>query len=263
MMPSEPLSDDALKAEVRAKYGQIAAAAKPCCCSGGAAFDVSEDYTALDGYVSDADLSLGCGLPTEHAGLRSGDSVLDLGSGAGNDAFIARARVGDEGQVIGVDMTDEMIALARRNARLLGYENVTFRKGEIEALPVEDASVDVIISNCVLNLVPDKVRAFAEMRRVLRPGGRFCVSDIVTTGALPPAVRRAAALYAGCVSGALEQDAYLALLADAGFRDVQVVKERPLDVPDEALAEAGPGAVAEFRASGTALRSITVVGHVA
>ena len=189
---------------------------------------IGDAYAGVAGRLAEADLNLGCGVPTRHAALRPGETVLDLGSGAGNDAFIARHEVGPEGRVLGVDMTAEMIAKARGNAAKLGYDNVEFREGPIEQMPVDAGSVDVVISNCVLNLVPDKGRAFAEMFRVLRPGGRFCVSDIVATGELPAPVREVAALYVGCVAGAMAEDRYLALLETTGFDDVRVAEAKPI-----------------------------------
>lgn len=250
-----------LKTTVREKYARVAVANESCCestCCG--ADDISmigDAYDDVAGYLADADLGLGCGLPTEHAGLQPGQTVLDLGSGAGIDAFIARQAVGTTGRVLGVDMTPEMVAKARANAEKLGFENVDFLLGDIEALPLDAEAVDVIISNCVLNLVPDKEAAFAEMHRVLRSGGHFCVSDIVHRGAMPEAVQRSAELYAGCVGGAMEHDAYLGLLRAAGFEDVRVVKERAIDIPDAALTTEEREA---FRASGAAILSVTVVG---
>ena len=179
---------------------------------------IGDAYAGVAGHLAEADLNLGCGVPTRHAALAAGETVLDLGSGAGNDVFIARHEVGPEGRVIGVDMTPEMIVKARANASKLGYDNVEFRLGEIERMPVEAGSVDVVISNCVLNLVPDKAGAFAEMFRVLRPGGRFCVSDIVATGELPPPVQDAAGLYVGCVAGAMPEEDYLAPARRGRFR---------------------------------------------
>ena len=163
---------------------------------------IGDAYRSVEGYVAEADLGLGCGVPTEHAGIRPGDTVLDLGAGAGVDAFVARRLVGEEGKVYGVDMTPDMVAKARANAEKLGYRNVEFRLGEIERLPFERDMIDVVISNCVLNLVPEKARAFAEIHRVLRPGAHFCVSDIVASAPLPEGMRNAAALYVGCVAGA-------------------------------------------------------------
>ena len=222
---------------------------------------IGDAYQGVAGRLEDADLNLGCGVPTTHAALRPGETVLDLGSGAGNDAFIARHEVGPGGRVIGVDMTPEMIARARGNAAKLGFANVEFRLGEIERLPVEASTVDVVISNCVLNLVPDKAQAFAEMFRVLRPGGRFCVSDIVATGVLPPGVREAAGLYVGCIAGAMPETEYLRSLEAAGFRAVEIVKATPIELPDEALSPHMPDAeIDAFRASGATLKSVTVIG---
>ena len=193
--------------------------------------------------------------------MAAGETVLDLGSGAGNDAFIARHEVGSDGRVIGVDMTPEMITKARTNASKLGYDNVEFRLGEIERMPVETGSVDVVISNCVLNLVPDKASAFAEMFRVLRPGGRFCVSDIVATGALPAPVQDAAGLYVGCVAGAVPEADYLTLLGEVGFEQVHVAEAKPVALPDDALApHMDAEKLAAFRASGIVLKSVTVTG---
>src|SRR4051794_38425899 len=266
-MPSE----DEVRTLVRERYGAIARAGTSCCapscCSGGPKMApnglnvIGDAYAGVEDRLADADLNLGCGVPTRHAALRPGETVLDLGSGAGNDAFIARHEVGAEGRVLGVDMTPDMITKARANAEKLGYDNVEFRLGEIERLPVEAGSVDVVISNCVLNLVPDKVRAFAEMARVLRPGGRFCVSDIVATGELPEGVRAAAGLYVGCIAGAMPEVDYLGLIAAAGFADVRVAEAKPIGLPDDALApHLDPDAIAAFLASGVTLRSVTVLG---
>jgi SAM-dependent methyltransferase len=209
--------------------------------------------------VADADLGLGCGLPTEHAGLEPGHTVLDLGAGAGIDAFAARHEVGPTGRVLGVDMTPEMVAKARTNARTLGFDNVEFRLGEIEALPVETDTVDVVVSNCVLNLVPDKPRAFAEIARVLRPGGHFCVSDIVTTSDLPEALRRDAALYVGCIAGALRKADYLDVIEAAGFAGVEVAAERVITLPDDVLhAHLSSEEIARFRAEEPHVLSVTV-----
>ena len=192
---------------------------------------IGDAYAGVAGRLDEADLNLGCGVPTRHAALQPGETVLDLGSGAGNDVFIARHEVGPEGRVIGVDMTPDMIAKARANAAKLGFANVEFRLGEIEHLPVEAGSIDVIISNCVLNLLPDKAPAFAEMFRVLRPGGRFCVSDIVATGELPEGVRNAAGLYVGCIAGAMPEAEYLGLIDEAGFADVGSPRPSRLSCP--------------------------------
>lgn len=257
---------DALKTAVREKYAAVATEDASCCgsstcCDSGADFDVSEDYGDADG-AADADLDLGCGLPTEPADLRAGERILDLGSGAGMDAFVARRDVGPEGHVHGVDLAEEMVAKARANANTLGYENVTFEVGDIEELPVEGGRFDVVLSNCVLNLVPDKRAAFAEMHRVLRPGGRFSVSDIVHVGSLPHELRKDAELYVGCIAGAMERGAYLDRLREAGFTDVQVVAEKTISLPDDLLAEhLDPAEMSRFRAGDAALQSVTVVGR--
>ena len=215
----------------------------------------------MAGRQDEADLNLGCGVPTRHAAMQPGETVLDLGSGAGNDVFIARHEVGPEGHVIGVDMTPAMIARARANAEKLGLANVEFRQGQIEALPVEDGTIDLVISNCVLNLLPDKAPAFREIFRVLKPGGRFCVSDIVATGELPAPVRDAAGLYVGCIAGAIPETVYRGLIQKAGLEGVRVAEAKPIPLPDEVLAAHMSAAeVAAFRASGVELLSVTVLG---
>lgn len=257
-----------IKKLVKEKYAQIAQTGRQgssCCsgsecCSGSTTF--SDDYSKLDGYTSDADLGLGCGIPTEHAGIRAGHTVLDLGSGAGNDVFVARRLVGEAGKVIGVDMTEAMVEKARLNNEHMGYTNVEFRLGDIESLPVSDTSVDVVISNCVLNLVPDKRAAYREILRVLKPGGRFSISDIVIRGNLPDSIKAAAELYAGCVAGALGKDEYLGTIAEVGFRDVTVVKEKQIVLPDELLLKhISREDIEEFKFAGTAILSITVVAN--
>jgi ubiquinone/menaquinone biosynthesis C-methylase UbiE len=260
-----------IKSTVKERYTQIAGQsrgenASSCCGTGGCStveYDVfAEDYSKLQGYTPDADLGLGCGIPTEFAQIREGDTVVDLGSGAGNDVFVARTLAGDKGKVIGVDLTDAMIEKARANAAKLGFQNVEFRAGDIERIPVAPGTADVVISNCVLNLVPDKARAFAEIFRILKTGGHFSISDVVVRGTLPPAIREAAEMYVGCVAGALEKETYLGHIAAAGFSDVRVVKEKVSDLPDEILLQyLSPGALREFRASGTAIKSITVYGR--
>jgi arsenite methyltransferase len=255
---------ETIRAMVRDKYGAIARREASCCgCDGGAdGIDmIGSAYQSVDGYVAEADLGLGCGVPTEHAGIQPGHAVLDLGAGAGIDAFVARRLVGEKGQVYGVDMTPDMVAKARTNVEKLGYQNVEFRLGEIERLPFERDSIDVVISNCVLNLVPDKARAFAEIYRVLRPGGHFCVSDIVASAPLPEGIRNAAALYVGCVAGAESEANYLAIVANAGFRDIRVAKSRRIDLPEEALANTlAAKDVASARETDLHVTSVTVVG---
>ena len=196
---------------------------------------LASSYAHLPGYVPEADYGLGCGLPTEIAQIAPGQTVLDLGSGAGNDVFVARAIVGEAGRVIGVDMTEAMIAKARANADKRGFANVEFRLGEIEALPVEADMVDVVVSNCVLNLVPDKRKAFAEVFRVLKPGGHFSISDIVSEGDVPADVRASLAAYAACIGGAVDKSDYLGLIAEAGFVNARVAREHvagSLNTPD-------------------------------
>ena len=253
---------------VRAKYAEIALQdkdtnASSCCGAGGCSTEVynimTDDYTQVEGYNPDADLGLGCGLPTQYAGIKKGDTVLDLGSGAGNDCFVARHETGDDGRVIGVDFTPEMIAKARDNARKLDYQNVEFRQGDIEALPLSACMVDVVVSNCVLNLVPDKRKAFSEVLRVLRPGGHFSISDVVLVGELPPAIQGAAEMYAGCVSGALQESDYLGIIRELGFLDITIQKRKPIVVPDDILTNyLDAEQLAVFKASGTGIFSITV-----
>ncbi|HMX41065.1 MAG TPA: arsenite methyltransferase [Saprospiraceae bacterium] len=256
-----------IKSLVREKYSQIAhqdkATNETTCCgvgpTGGTYNIMSDSYSHLPGYNADADLGLGCGLPTEFARIQPGHTVLDLGSGAGNDCFVARAEAGPTGKVIGVDFTPAMIRRARENAEKLGYNNVEFRSGDIEELPVSDASVDVVVSNCVLNLVPDKAKVFSEIYRVLRPGGHFSISDVVLLGELPDALRNAAEMYAGCVSGAIQMEDYLALARAAGFSDLTIQKQKPILIPDNILLEyLSADELREFVASGTGIFSITL-----
>ena len=262
-----------LKSIVKQKYGEIAQKSleeldgSTCCgtqCCGGEPYDLNsfnDDYTNLKGYNKEADLKLGCGVPTEVAAIKSGDTVLDLGSGAGNDAFVARAIVGDSGKVIGVDMTEAMIAKAQKNTITLGYTNVEFRLGDIENMPVQADSVDVVISNCVLNLVPNKKKAFSEIYRVLKPGAHFSVSDIVLTRELPEGLQQAAEMYAGCVSGAIQRTDYLGIIEKTGFQEVQVKVEKPIWLPkDVSLKYLSPEEVEKFTSSDAAILSITVYG---
>jgi arsenite methyltransferase len=235
--------------------------APPCCSPSSVETQFSESYDSVEGYVKEADYGLGCGIPTEFVEVREGDTVLDLGSGAGNDVFVASRMVGEKGLVIGLDMTEAMVEQARANKKKLGVENVEFVLGEIESMPIRENSVDVVISNCVLNLVPDKHRAYGEINRVLRPGGSFSISDIVVEGEMSPAVRQAAALYAGCVSGALSRKDYLEAISGNHFRDVAVVKERKIEIPDALLLEHLSREEAEaFRKSEVEIFSITVTG---
>jgi len=264
--------ENELKKIVKEKYGEIARAADAgpncscgCSCSppgGPAGYSVMNDeYKGIDGYVPEADLNLGCGLPINYAGIRPGDKVVDLGSGAGNDVFIARRIVGPAGRVIGVDFTQDMIDNARRNNKKMGYANVEFRLGDIEALPLENDTIDVIVSNCVINLVPDKKKAFAEIFRVLRPGARFCISDIVLKGELPEKLKSVAEMYAGCVSGALQKEDYLGIIRKAGFSNVEVQTSKRITLPDNALKDyLDDDEIALIRKSGFEALSITVTG---
>lgn len=245
-----------LRTTVRDKYAAVARGETLSCCGpDGCADDINmigDAYDNVEGYVSDADLKLGCGLPVEHAGLAPGQIVLDLGAGAGLDAFVARRIVGETGRVLGVDFTPEMVEKARANAVSLGYTNVHFEHGDIEALPFRDASVDVIISNCVLNLVPDKKKAFFEMARVTRPGGHFCISDVVSRGTLPENIRASAELYAGCVAGAIDQSEYFNLLYEAGFQNVEIVAERPITLPESLVSSHTEAPLYSITVRGTA-----------
>ena len=256
-----------IKEIVKEKYGEIAKKESSCgCCdTKNKVVDYtmfSDDYTKLDGYVADADLGLGCGLPTEFAGIKKGDTILDLGSGAGNDIFVARSLAGEEGKLIGLDFTEEMIAKANKNKEKTGFKNVEFKLGEIEEMPVDSDSVDVVISNCVLNLVPDKNKAFAEIYRVLKPGAHFCVSDVVLNGDLPEGLKKSASMYAGCVAGALQQDDYLKTIEEAGFKDVEVKKTKVIELPDEVLrGYLTDNEINDFRKNDIGIFSITVVAY--
>ncbi len=262
------MESNQIKELVKEKYGEIALKdrtdnAASCCGATGCCEDVAnimaDDYTKLDGYQEDADLALGCGLPTEFAQIKPGDTVIDLGSGAGNDVFIARHEVGETGNVIGVDFTPAMIEKARENADKLGFNNVEFRQGDIEDMPVANNKADVIVSNCVLNLVPDKQKAISEIHRVLKPGGHFSISDIVLDGELPEGIQSAAEMYAGCVSGALQKSEYLSIIKEQGFKNITLQKEKKITVPDEILGEyLSQEEIDTFKAGGTGIYSVTV-----
>jgi ubiquinone/menaquinone biosynthesis C-methylase UbiE len=254
---------------VKEKYGQIAdqnttenqsCCCGPSCCGDGVDYTVfSESYEKVDGYIPDADLGLGCGIPTDFAKIRQGDTVVDLGSGAGNDCFVARALTGSAGKVIGIDMTEKMIEKANINLKKLGYENVEFRLGDIEEMPVESAIADVVISNCVLNLVPDKSKAFSEIFRILKPGGHLSVSDVVLRGDLPEKIKNAAEMYAGCVSGATDIEKYLSMMSAAGLKSILIQKEKVITIPDETLLNyLDHNGLGEFKKSGSGIFSITV-----
>lgn len=266
-------TNEELKEIVRRKYSEIALQdkaenASSCCgatssCCGDQVYNImSEDYTKLEGYNPDADLALGCGLPTEFAGIKKGDVVIDLGSGAGNDCFIARHETGAEGKVVGIDFTEAMIEKARTNAEKLGFNNVEFRQGDIENMPIGGNVADVIVSNCVLNLVPDKEKVFSEMFRVLKKGGHFSVSDIVLVGYLPEKWKSTAEFYAGCVSGAIQKSDYIGFAEKAGFKNLKVQKEKIIHVPDEILQEyLSIEEINAYRNSGVGIFSITLYGE--
>ncbi|RYG53842.1 MAG: arsenite methyltransferase [Chitinophagaceae bacterium] len=257
-----------IKETVKQKYSEIAsqdkeANASSCCGAGGCSTEVynimTDDYTELKGYTADADLGLGCGLPTQFAKIQPGNIVVDLGSGAGNDAFVARAETGETGKVIGIDFTPAMVQKARANAEKLGLQNVEFLEGHIEQLPLSENYADVIVSNCVLNLVPNKAGVIKEIFRVLKPGGHFSISDIVLKGDLPPAIKTAAEMYAGCVSGAIQKDEYLGMIKDEGFVEIVLQKEKTITVPDDILSKyLDSTGIAAFRRSGTGIYSVTV-----
>ena len=262
------MKSEELKQIVKEKYGKIAeqnSKEEPCgcgtsCCSPEVDYTVfSEDYRNKEGYNPDADMNLGCGIPTDFAGIKKGDHVLDLGSGAGNDCFVARAIVGETGKVTGLDMTEQMIRKAKENCTKLGFTNVEFVPGDIENMPFEKSLFDVVISNCVLNLVPDKSKAFAEIFRVLKPGGHFCVSDVVIKGTLSEKMVKDAEMYAGCVSGASEMNEYLKIVEDSGFINVKVHKQKEIRLPDSLLAEFNdPAELNSYRTGDTGIFSITV-----
>lgn len=259
---------DQLKELVKEKYGQIAEQSKginesSCCgATGYSTIDytiMADDYTKLDGYAPDADLGLGCGLPTEFAKIKEGDTVVDLGSGAGNDAFVARSITGEKGKVIGIDFTEKMIEKAKINTEKLGYTNVEFRQGDIENMPLAGNVADVVVSNCVLNLVPNKKQAFAETFRILKKGGHFSVSDIVLVGDLPEGLQKSAEMYAGCVSGAIQKDKYLSIIRQAGFSGTIIQKEKRIVLPDDILKDYLPAdQIQEFNSGKTGIFSITV-----
>ena len=258
-----------LKKLVQEKYGLIAKeSSEPekkagCGCGCDSTYTIfSENYGGKKGYAPDADLGLGCGIPTDFVNIRMGDTVIDLGSGAGNDCFVARALVGEEGKVIGIDMTKEMIELARENAVKLGYKNVQFRYGDIENMPVTSKKADVVISNCVLNLVPDKNKAFAQIMRVLKFNGHFCVSDVVIKGSLPERVRKDAEMYAGCISGASKMDDYLEIIKKQGFKNITVHKLKEISIPEELLGNyMSKEEITGFQNGETGIFSITVSAY--
>jgi SAM-dependent methyltransferase len=264
-------TNEEIKEIVRKKYSEIALQNKEtnmssCCGSGGCSTEVynimSDSYESMPGYNPEADLGLGCGLPTEYAYISEGDVVLDLGSGAGNDAFVARSVTGPSGKVIGVDFTDAMIDKARQNAEKLKFHNVEFRQGDIENLPVSDGAIDVVISNCVLNLVPNKTKVFKEIYRVLKPGGHFSISDVVLNGELPEGLQTVAEMYAGCVSGAIQRERYLHKMEKCGFTNITIKKEKPIVIPDDILSNyLDANQLESYKNKPNLIYSITVYGE--
>jgi arsenite methyltransferase len=261
-------NSEQLKEIVRQKYSEIALQEKEinqssCCGSGCCTTEVynimTDDYSNLEGYNPDADLGLGCGLPTQFAKIKKGNTVIDLGSGAGNDCFIARNETGEDGRVIGIDFTSAMIDKARANAQKLGFANVEFRQGDIENIPLSPNVADVIVSNCVLNLVPNKDEVFKEIFRVLKPGGHFSISDVVLVGNLPDTFRKDAEMYAGCVSGAIQKNVYLELINANGFSNITLQKEKSIHIPDDILKNyLNKEELTNFKGGNTGIFSITV-----
>lgn len=261
-------SNEEIKEMVKQKYAEIALQnqdtnASSCCGSGGCSTEVynimTDDYDHLEGYNPDADLKLGCGLPTEFAKIKTGNYVVDLGSGAGNDCFVARAETGESGKVVGIDFTPEMIEKARNNADKLGFNNVEFRLGDIENIPLMSNVADVVVSNCVMNLVPNKPKAFAEVQRILKPTGHFSISDIVLAGDLPEKIKNAAEMYAGCVASAIQMEDYLKIIENSGFKNITLQKKKPIIVPDDILKNyLNEEEIQQYKDSTTRIYSITV-----
>ena len=261
-------TNEEIKEMVKQKYAEIALQnqetnASSCCGSGGCSTEVynimTDDYDHLEGYKPDADLKLGCGLPTEFAKIKKGDYVVDLGSGAGNDCFVARAEAGETGKVVGIDFTPEMIEKARNNADKLGFNNVEFRLGDIENIPLMSNVADVVVSNCVMNLVPNKPKAFAEVQRILKPTRHFSISDIVLVGDLPEKIKNAAEMYAGCVASAIQMEDYLKIIENSGFKNITLQKKKPIIVPDDILKNyLNEEEIQQYKDSTTRIYSITV-----
>jgi arsenite methyltransferase len=261
-----------LKLVVKEKYGEIAKQSllmdqSSCCSPSGCCSDlefsmIGDEYTNVEGHHPDADLGLGCGIPTNYAAIKKGDHVLDLGSGAGNDCFVARAIVGETGSITGLDFTDAMITKAVANNLKLGFNNVEFVQGDIEEMPLPDNSFDVVVSNCVLNLVPNKHKAFTEIIRVLKSGGHFCVSDVVIKGELPEKLRQDAEMYVGCVSGAIDMDEYLEIIREKGFKNITIHKQKAITIPDQVLGKyLLKQEIEGFKNGETGIFSITVSGY--
>lgn len=261
-----------MKELVKKRYNDLAVLNKEsigCCCNPMApaapskkVFTImSEDYSQLKGYEPDADLGVGCGLPTQYARIQKGDTVVDLGSGAGNDCFIAREETGENGHVFGIDFALQMLAKARANASRRGFTNIEFLEGDIENMPLPDQTADVVVSNCVLNLLPRKDRIFKEIYRVLKPGGHFCISDVVLNGAFPKEFTDNAAMYAGCIASAIQREDYLGEIEKANFIDIKVERTKTITIPDEVLQEhLDQATIAKYKIGNVGIYSITVTG---
>lgn len=272
-MKTRTKSPEELKETVRKKYSEISEQSKDynvsSCCGAGVSSEevyniMTDDYSEVEGYNADADLGLGCGLPTQFAKIKKGDYVIDLGSGAGNDCFVARHEAGAEGKILGIDFAEPMIKKARQNTDKLGFNNVEFRYGDIEDMPVSDNVADVVVSNCVLNLIPNKPKVFEEIFRVLKSGGHFSISDIVLEGELPDALREDAEMYAGCVAGAIQKETYLDQIKEAGFENITIEKEKPIKIPEDILSKyLNEEEIGEFNSGGTGIYSITVFAQKA
>ncbi len=233
-----------------------------CCSNENETTFLSESYKKVEGYEQIADFGLGCGLPTEIAFIKKGDVVLDLGSGAGNDVFIAAKQTGETGKVIGVDFTPAMIEKANENLQKLGLKNIEFKLGDIDNLPINDNTIDVVISNCVMNLVPDKSKAFSEVFRTLKPCGHFSISDVVLNAELPIGILNAAEMYAGCISGALEKNKYIEIIEKTGFQDIKIQKQHEIKLPDEMLLQfINKDELDNYRKNQSAILSITINGN--
>lgn len=267
------MNDNQKKKElVKQRYSELAlnsdALKTGCCCGTNPGMPskkvytiMSEDYTQLKGYEADADLGVGCGLPTEYAGIKEGDTVLDLGSGAGNDCFIARAEVGETGKVIGIDFSPQMLEKARKNAAKRGYTNVEFIEGDIENMPLADNSIDVVVSNCVLNLLPEKNKIFKEIYRVLKVGGHFCISDVVLNGVFPKEFTDNASMYAGCIASAIQREDYLDEIEKANFANIKVERTKTVEIPDDVLQEhLDEDTINKYKDGNVGIYSITVTG---
>lgn len=267
------MNNDEKKELVKQRYSELALnsdSLKDACCCGTnpttpskKVFTImSEDYSQLKGYEADADLGVGCGLPTEYANIREGNTVVDLGSGAGNDCFIARAEVGDSGQIIGIDFSPQMVEKARRNATKRAYTNVEFLEGDIENMPLADNTADVVVSNCVLNLLPEKNKIFKEIHRVLKLGGHFCISDVVLEGHFPKEFTDNASMYAGCIASAIQKNDYMAEIEKINFEEVSIQRTKTVLIPDDVLEEhLDKETIAKYKAGNVGIYSITVTGR--